>query len=65
MSKNEEEIIGEDPFCFRCGYRVEFGKASVLFSRGGFFVMHPICCVKFIDNYRIQKGSTPLEEAMN
>lgn len=65
MSKKEEEIIGENPLCFRCGHRVELGKANVLLIRGGFVVMHPVCHIKFIDNYRIQKGSVPLEGAVN
>ena len=65
MSEKEKEIIGEDPLCFRCGHRVELGKTNVLFIRGGFVVMHPVCHMKFIDNYRIQKGSVPLEGAVN
>jgi len=65
MSEKEEEIIGEDPLCFRCGHRVGLGEANVLLIRGGFVVMHPVCHMKFIDNYRIQKGSVPLEGAVN
>jgi len=60
-----EEIIGDDPFCLRCGYRVEFGKASVLVSRGGFFVLHSTCYIEFINNYQVQKGNMSLEGTMN
>jgi|GEM_PF-4567618 len=65
MSKKEEEVIGEDPQCFRCVRKVKFEKASILLVRGGFVVMHPVCYAKFIDNYRIQKGSVPLEGTVN
>lgn len=65
MNKKEEEVIGEDPRCFRCGHKVKFEKASILLVRGGFVTMHPACHVKFIDEYRIQKGSVALEGPIN
>ncbi|MCK4648687.1 hypothetical protein KAT51_04100 [bacterium] len=65
MSEKEEEVVGANPRCYRCGREVEFGKASILLTRGGFFILHMACHAKFIDNYRIQKGSVPLEGTVN
>lgn len=56
MSKNEEEVIGANPYCLKCQKEITDGRICFLLMKRGSVVFHEGCFLMALDVFAPKKA---------